>query len=146
MTSAAEAKALYQRFVDEAVNTGNFDLLDEMLSPDYLDHSTPPGVPPGIAGVKAVFAMFRTAFPDVKFTVEQMLFEDDFLATRVSGQGTQNGPFMGAPASGKHATWSSLGIFRVTDGKLAEHWGVPDLLGLLTQIGMISPPGGPGHH
>jgi steroid delta-isomerase-like uncharacterized protein len=133
-------KAIYQRMVDEVVNKGNFDVVEELFDPGYVDHGAPPGSPAGLEGVKAIFGMFRTAFPDVKFTVDQMVSQDDIVATLVHGEGTQDGPFMGIPPSGKHAVWRSVGFFRVKDGKIVEHWGIPDLLGLLIQIGVIPPP------
>lgn len=135
---AGEAgKALYRRFVEEVVNSGNFAIVDELYAPDYIDHAAPPGAPGGTAGVKAVMGMFRTAFPDVHFTILLMVAEGDIVATFVSGEGTQTGPFLGHPPSGKHAKWSSTGFFRVRDNKIVEHWGVPDLLAILTQIGAM---------
>jgi predicted ester cyclase len=134
-------KALYQRFVEEVVNGGRFDVVDELFDPNYLDHSAPPGAPGGTAGVKAVMGMFRTAFPDVHFTIVKMVSEGDIVATFVTGEGTNNGPFMGKPPSGKHARWNSTGFFRVVNGKIVEHWGVPDLLAIMMQTGAIPAPG-----
>jgi len=143
MAGEGEAgKALYTRMVDEVVNQGHFDVVDELFDPGYIDHSAPPGAPGGLDGVKAVFGMFRTGFPDVKFTIEQMVAEGDMVATFVHGEGTNDGEFMGRPPSGKSARWQSTGFFRVKNGKIVEHWGVPDLLGLMTQIGAIPGPGG----
>jgi steroid delta-isomerase-like uncharacterized protein len=139
-----EYKAIYRRFVEEVVNGGNFDIIDELYAPDYVDHAAPPGAPGGTAGVKAIMGMFRTAFPDVHFTIQLMVAEGDIVATFVSGEGTNDGPFMGRPASGKHAKWNSTGFFRVRDGRIVEHWGVPDLLAIMTQIGAIGGPGA-GH-
>jgi steroid delta-isomerase-like uncharacterized protein len=132
-----ENKAIYRRFVEEVVNSGHFDVVDQLYAPDYVDHAAPPGAPAGTAGVKAVMGMFRTAFPDVHFTIVQMVGEGDMVGTYVTGEGTQNGPFMGFPPSGKHVRWASTGFFRVRDGRIVEHWGVPDLLGIMTQIGAI---------
>lgn len=133
-------KAVYRRMVDEVVNQGRFEVVDEIFHPGYVDHSAPPGAPGGLEGVKAIFSMFRTGFPDVKFTIDDMVAEGDIVATLVHGEGTQTGPFMGTPPSNKHARWRSVGFFRVEDGKIVEHWGIPDLLGLLIQIGVIPPP------
>jgi predicted ester cyclase len=77
----------------------------------------------------------------VHFAIDGLVAEDDRVATWVTGHGTNNGPFLGNAPSGKPATWSSFGIFRVKDGKIVEHWGIPDLIGLLQQIGAI--PEGP---
>lgn len=136
-----ENKAVYRRFVEEIINQGKHDLVYELYSPDYVDHNAPPGIPPGLEGVKGIFALFRTGFPDVHFTINRLVGEGDKVATWVTGHGTNTGPFLGNPPSGKEATWSSFGIFRVKDGKIVEHWGIPDLVGLLQQIGAI--PGGP---
>lgn len=140
MTPQEQAKAIYQRMVDDVVNQGKFDVVDELFSPEYVDHAAPPGAPAGLEGVKAIFGMFRGAFPDVKFTIDEMVAEGDIVATRVHGEGTQNGPFMGVPPSGKHAVWRSVGFFRVKDGKIVEHWGIPDLFGLMIQLGIIPEP------
>lgn len=137
--SVEESKALYRHFVEQVINNGQFDEIPGLYTADYVDHSAPPGVPGGLDGVRGVFGMFRTAFPDVHFVIDDMVGEGDFVATRVTGQGTQDGPFMGIPPSGRHAVWGSKGIFRVRDGKIAEHWGMPDLVALLGQIGALPP-------
>jgi len=134
-----EYKALYRRFVDGIINNGHFELVEEVFSPDYLDHSAPPGAPMGLDGVRAVFQMFRNAFPDIHFEIIKMVSEDDIVATFVHGEGTQQGPFLGIPPTGKHAQWNSTGFFRVQDGKIVEHWGVPDFFSLMNQL-----TGGPG--
>lgn len=139
--SIEENKAIYRRFVEEIINEGQFDVVSALFSPDYVDHSSPPGAPSGLEGVKAVFAMFRTGFPDVHFTIENLVGEGDKVATRVTGRGTNNGPFMGRPPTGKQVTWGSMGVFRVANGKIVEHWGAPDLFSLLQQLGAIPTPG-----
>jgi predicted ester cyclase len=140
-SSSVEAnKDVYRRMVEEVVNQGNFDVVDELFHPDYVDHAAPPGSPPGLEGVKGVFRMFRGGFPEVKFTIDQMIGEGNYVATLVHGEGTQTGQFIEFPPSGKHAVWRSVGFFRVEDGLIREHWGIPDLLGLLIQIGVIPPP------
>lgn len=136
-------KTVYRRFVEEVINGGNLDVIEEIFAPDYVDHSLPPGAPPGLAAVRMVPGLFRGGFPDVHFTIEQMVGEGDWVATRVTGHGTHQGPFMGIEATGNQATWSSVGFFRVENGKIVEHHGVPDLLGLMRQLG--AGPGAGGH-
>jgi steroid delta-isomerase-like uncharacterized protein len=140
MTQSEANKAVYRRMVDEVVNQGHFEVIKELFHPDYLDHSAPPGMPNGFDSVQAVFSAFRTGFPDVKFTIDDMVSQGDIVATLVHGEGTQTGQFMNIPATGKHAKWRSVGFFRVRDGKIVEHWGIPDMLGLLIQLGVIPPP------
>jgi predicted ester cyclase len=136
-----EHKALYVRFVENVINQGHYDEVSEIFSPDYLDHSAPPGAPGGLDGVTAVFTMFRTAFPDIHFTILHMVAEGDMVATFVSGEGTHKGPLMGLAATGRHAQWNSTGFFRVQNGRIVEHWGIPDLFSLMGQLGA-----GPGGH
>jgi len=135
-----ENKQIYSRFVEEVINGGNLDAVDELFSRDYVDHSAPPGAPEGLDGVKAIPQMFRGAFPDVHFTIEDMVAERDIVATRVTGRGTHEGEFFGVAPTGMHATWASMGFFRVADGTIVEHWGAPDLLSLLQQLGAIPAP------
>ena len=139
-TDIAANKAVYERMVNEIVNQGKFEVVDEIFHPDYVDHVAPPGTTPGLEGVKEIFAMFRTGFPDVKFNIDNMVGEGSYVATLVHGEGTHTGQFIAFPPSGKHAVWRSVGFFRVEDGLIREHWGIPDLLGLLIQIGVIPPP------
>jgi predicted ester cyclase len=140
MTQSEANKAVYRRMVDEVVNQGNFDVVEELFDPSYVDHGAPPGMPEGLEGVKWIFGAFRAGFPDVKFTIDDMVSQGDVVATLVHGEGTQTGPFMNIPPTGKHARWRSVGFFRVRDGKIVEHWGIPDMLGLLIQLGVIPPP------
>jgi len=89
-----------------------------------------------VAGMPAVLDLFPKG---LRFEIKAMTAEGDRVATRVTGHGTNDGSFMGAPPTGRKATWTSKGIFRVADGRIAEHWGQPDLLSLLGQLGMLPP-------
>lgn len=140
MTPQEQSKEIYRRMVNEVVNQGHFEVVEELFHPDYVDHAAPPGAPGGLEGVKAIFGMFRTAFPDVVFRIDDMVADGDIVATLVHGEGTHNGPFMGLAPTGIHAAWRSVGFFRVKDGKIVEHWGIPDLFGLLVQLGVIPEP------
>jgi predicted ester cyclase len=137
------AKTVYRTFVEEVINKGNYDVIPELYATDYLDHNAPPGVPTGgFDGIKAVPVFFRGAFPDVHFVIEDMVSQGDWVATRVSGKGTHLGkPFMGIDPTGLRAGWSSLGFFRVSNGKIAEHFGQPDLAGLRGQLTREIKPG-----
>ena len=130
-------KMLYRKFVENVINEGRFEMVDDLFSPEYLDHSAPPGAPGGLDGVRAVFSMFRTAFPDVHFHIDHMVEQGDLVGTRVTGTGTHDGPFMHLSPTGRSVTWESFGIFRVHNDKIVEHWGQPDLFGLMQQLGAI---------
>jgi steroid delta-isomerase-like uncharacterized protein len=143
MTTEAN-KANARRFIDEVVNRGNVAVIDELAGPNYVDHTTPPGMPGGIEGLKAFVTMFRAAFPDLHYTIDDTIAEGDRLVQRNTAHGTMKGDFMGMPASGKEATWSEIHIVRFDDdGKAVEHWGVVDQLGMLAQLGFAQAPGQP---
>ena len=135
-------KQRYRDFVAE-INKGNIDGVDEFFADDYVEHSAPPGAPPGVETIKMVFRMFRTAFPDVEFHVTDLVAEGDKLCTYVIGEGTHDGPFMGVQPTGTHARWAAFGINRYENGRIKEHWGLPDLMGLMTQLGAIPAPAAP---
>jgi len=137
-------KATGRRFLDEVANRGNFSAIDEIYGPNYLDHSVPPGVPGTTEGAKGFWTMFRTAFPDLHYTIDDEVAEGDRLVQRITGHGTMRGDFQGMPASGKEATWSEIHVVRFNvDGKAIEHWGVVDQLGMLVQLGFAPVPGQP---
>jgi predicted ester cyclase len=134
----SQKKQVYRRFVEEVINNGNLSVIPELYHPEYVDHTAPPGAVQGqsvFEQVAAIQTMFRGAFPDVHFTIEGMIEDGDWIATRVTGRGQHIGrPFMGVAPSGHRLAWSSLGFFRIQDGKIIEHFGQPDLLGLHEQI------------
>ena len=138
-----ENKASARRFLDEVVNGGNFAAIDELTHPNFVDHSAPPGVPPTNEGFKAFMTMFRAAFPDLHYTIDDEVAEGDRVVQRTTAHGTMRGDFQGMPASGKEATWSEIHITRFADGMAVEHWGVVDQLGMLVQLGFAQAPGQP---
>ncbi len=139
--SAEENKALVRRFVDEVQSAGNIDAIDELCSPEFVNHSAPPGVPPNCEGVKQLTAMFRRAFPDSYFIVEDMIAEGDKVVSRKTFHGTHEGEFMGIPPSGRSVSMGLIDIVRVSEGRVVEHWSMGDNLGLMQQLGVIPQPG-----
>ena len=135
--SAEDNKALVRRFVDEVQSGGNVGLIDEICSPGFVNHSAPPGIPADREGVKILTAMFRGAFPDSYFTVEDMVAEGDKVATRKTFHGTHEGEFMGIPPSGRAVSMGLIDIVRIYDGRVVEHWAMGDSLGLMQQLGVI---------
>ena len=135
--SAQDNKTLVRRFVDEVQSGGNINLIDEICSPEFVNHSAPPGVPADCEGIKIVTAMFRGAFPDSYFTVEDMIAEGDKVATRKTFHGTHEGEFMGIPPSGRSVSMGLIDIVRISDRRVVEHWSMGDSLGLMQQLGVI---------
>ena len=133
-------KALNRRFVEEVINQGNTDAIDELIDPGVVDHAAPPGFPTGREGAKQFAAMMRSAFPNLHLTIEDMIAEGDKVVMRSTWSGTHEGEFMGIPATGRQVTVSAIDITRVADGRMVEHWEQFDALGLMQQLGVVPPP------
>ena len=121
----------------EGIREGNFDLFDELVDENVVEHEEFPGIPPGREGVKQFFGMMSEAFDGFRFDVEDIVVEGDKGAARVTMKGTHSGEFMGVPATGKQVSVSAIDIFRLADGKIVEHWGVTDAMALMQQLGAI---------
>ncbi len=137
-------KALVRRLLEEDIGRGNEAVADEIIHPAFVDHTNPPGMQHGIAGHKAVVRLFRSVFPDLEWRIEDMVAEGDKVAVRTTMRGPQRGAFFGVPPTGKAVEMAGVHVLRIADGKIAEHWGSNDDLGLLQQLGAIPPPGRPG--
>lgn len=122
----------------EAVNTGNLALLDKYVAPGYVEHSD------GFQGVepfKQQITAFRTAFPDLRVTIEDLLLADGGrFASRTTVTGTHTGDLMGMPPTGTHISVEAVDIGRVADGQAQERWGGLNMYSLLTQLGAIPVP------
>ena len=138
--SAEENKAIMRRFW-EVWEQGNIDLLDELLSPDYINHNlATPGLSSGPEGVKAVVSMFRSAMPDIKVVVEDIIAESDKVATRYALEGThRGGELFAVPPTGQRLSIKSITVERVLDGRIREHWRNTDELGMMRQLGVFPP-------
>jgi predicted ester cyclase len=136
-----DIKLTAERIPLEVLNTGNFALLDELLTTDFVEHTPQPGIPPTREGLKQSLIALRTAFPDVRYTIEGSVACGDEIVQRVKATGTMTGEFMGIPPTGKRATWTEIHIGRGVNGRLTEHWGLIDQLGMLVQLGIVVAPG-----
>ncbi len=127
--------------MEEVLNKGNLEVIDELCSADVVDHAAPPGTPPGIEGVKQMIGMYRAAFPELHITIEDMIAEGDKVACRYTLRGTHQGDLMGISPSGKQVTVRGIDIGRIVGGKSVEHWEVFDELGMMQQLGLVPPLG-----
>jgi steroid delta-isomerase-like uncharacterized protein len=140
MTQTQDIKRAAARFyemVNETMRTGNAALLDEVVAPNAVDHNPGPGQAPGRDGIKKAFIEFRSAFPDMRMDVQDMVAEGDKVACRVISRMTHRGDFQGIPATGRQVTLSVIDILRFVNGKMAERWGEFDSLGLMQQLGAV---------
>jgi steroid delta-isomerase-like uncharacterized protein len=138
--SVDDLKSLMRRFVEEFQSEGEEAVADELLADTFRNHTTPPGMSPDKQGVKAYFAAFRSAVPDLRAQVHDMLVDGDKVVTRKTFHGTHTGEFMGLPATGNAISVDVIDIVRVRDGRFVEHWNVLDTLALMQQLGGVAPP------
>ena len=136
-----DIRRIASRIPLEVINDGKFELLDELLATDFVDHTPRMGVPATSAGLKQSITELKNAFPDVRYAIDDAFTCGDQVVHRLSATGTMRGTFMGIPATGKQATWSEIHVGRVVDGRLTEHWGLIDQLGMLVQLGIVPEPG-----
>lgn len=131
-----ENKALVRRFCEEVWNKGNLDVMKEIFAPDYVRHDLRPGNPlAGPEGQKKIASDFRAAFPDLRMTIDLLVAEEDMVVVRWTTEGTNTGPWANVPPTGKHARFSGVNIFRISNGKVVELWNHRDDLGLMQQLG-----------
>jgi len=144
-TSEEENKAHYRRTFEEVFNQGNLALVDELVAPDFLDHEVPPGMNNrGPDSTRQLVTMLRTAFPDLHFTIEDLVAEGDTVAGRVTMSGTHLGPFQGIPPTGRSLQQAQMYFVRFRDGKAIEHRAVRDELGMMRQLGVLPAPANAG--
>lgn len=138
MDHSATARRLY-----DLINAKDIDGFATNLSDDFVEYEVTPGLEPNREGVKTFFRMQLAAFPDLRMIVEDIVANGDKVVARVRLTGTNGGELMGMPASGKSVDVQLIDIFRFDgDGRIAEHWGVFDALGMMQQLG-VAPTGPP---
>jgi steroid delta-isomerase-like uncharacterized protein len=137
-------KTTFRHLVDELINNKNYEVIDELFAPDFVEHEEIPGIDLGREGLRQAFQMFHIAFPDLQVTIQDILADGDKVVARERWTGTHQGEFMGMPATGKQVDFSVIDIVRLAEGKLVEHWAVSDMLVLMTQLGAIPEPDGVG--
>jgi steroid delta-isomerase-like uncharacterized protein len=133
-----ENKAAARRFF-EIWEAGDLDALDEVVAPDSVDHDPyNPYGQEGLEGAKKTIAMYREAFPDTQFEIEDQIAAGDKVVTRWTATGTHEGELMGAQPTGKKATITGITIDRIQDGKIAEGWTNWDILKLMQTVGAVA--------
>ena len=132
--STEENKALIRRYW-EANNEHNVDILDELMTTDYVQHDTTGDM--NLQDVKAHNTMVIAAFPDVTATIDDIIAEGDRVVVRMTMSGTHKGEYRGIPSTGKTAVVTEMSIYRISEGKIAEGWDLSDRLGLMQQLGAI---------
>jgi predicted ester cyclase len=135
--STEEDKSLIRSYVEEVLNGGKFEVLDDLLSPNYKRYLSPTTAPLPPEAQKQRLAGLRAAFPDIHLTIEDLVVEDDRVAFRMTLRGTHQGPFQGITPTGRQVTVSAIDVVHIENGRFSEHWGGPDMLALLQQVGAV---------
>ncbi len=132
-----ENKAVVRRYYEEFVNLGNLAVADEIIASECPLYVGSALVGTGPEAFKQFRARMYTGFPDLRFTIEDLVDQGEKVADRVSVRGTHQGEFMGMPPTGKRVESSAISLARIREGKIVERRGMPDMLGLMRQIGAV---------
>jgi predicted ester cyclase len=132
MTPSAKIE-MFHRVIQEGFNRGNFDAWNDCFPENIAEHQY--GMPQTLEGFKRAIAGLRTAFPDLTLTIEDTACVEDKVWSRMTGRGTHRAPFLGMQPTGKSFEITVIDVCRFENGKIVEHWGVPDRFALLDQLG-----------
>lgn len=130
-----ENKAIITRMNKEYIEEGNVDIVYELFDNDFVNHTAPPGLPPGQQGIIVFFDhILKPAFYNLKVVIHDQIAEGDLVTTRKSYHAIHNGEFFGVPASNKSVIMDIIDIMKLNEGKITDHWGMVDMPGLMAQI------------
>lgn len=127
-------RAIILRFIHEFQTANQIATAEELLAPDFVDHTPFPGFSGDRAGVLNLFAALRGAFPDLRAEVIHQIEQGDRVATHKIFQATHRGDFMGIPATGRAIQIDVIDLVRIENGRIAEHWNAVDAEGLMRQL------------
>jgi predicted ester cyclase len=134
-------KRLYRDYLETVVNKRQPDAAGSFFAEGVIEHN--PNLPQGLAGRQKFLANVLAGFSDYHGEIQTILAEGDSLVVRVLWTGTQDGPFLGQPATGHKLRFTTADFFRIDNGKIAEHWDVVDSLAYTVALGLVSPPKSP---
>jgi predicted ester cyclase len=139
--STSTAAEVVERMLHEGFEAGNGDIVDELCAPDMIEHQFGlSGVgPTAIEKLRRGIQTVHAAFSDLRFTVADIAQNGDTVWIRAEVTGTHTGPFIGPP-TGKPVHFTVIDVATVRDGRIVEHWGVPDRFAILAQTGQLPRP------
>jgi predicted ester cyclase len=135
--SIEENKLLIRRFIEEIINTGNVDAIEDFIASDYTEVHEGKKHVIGIQGAKEHILGVRQTYPDLTLTVEQQIAEGEWVATCITARGTHAGSWLGMKPTGKAVAFTGVNINKVVDGKIVEHGGAANIFEPLLEIGAI---------
>jgi predicted ester cyclase len=137
----ATNESIYRRIIEEGFNHGRLEIADELIAAGAVEHQR--GSADGPEGLKRTIKILRSAFPDFTITITELVAVGDKVWVMQKGGGTNLGSFAGHPPTGRKAFIDVIDVCRFENGKVVEHWGVPDQLGMMMALGHITPPARP---
>jgi steroid delta-isomerase-like uncharacterized protein len=129
-----------RRFVDEVINQGQIDRADQFVWEDVIEQVPLPGQGPGLEGLKDILRAMRAGFPDLLFSIEEQIVEEDKVVSRFEWTGTHHGVFLGVPATGRSVRVWGIVIDRLQSSRIKETRIIMDTMGLMMQLGAIPSP------
>jgi steroid delta-isomerase-like uncharacterized protein len=138
--STVENKNVISMFIEDVLNQGRLERADDLVVEDFVELDPLPGQSPGREGLKQVIREMRTSFPDMHWKAEEMISEGEKVSTRFTWTGTQRGPFLGIPATGRTIAVKGVVIDRLIAGKMVDSRILMDTLGMMQQLGAIPAP------
>jgi predicted ester cyclase len=140
LSEQKQNEQLFRTLIEEAFNKGNLDILDDLVSDDLVEHQfVGPNHPRGVEGARAIVRDCRSLLGDFTLTIQDLVATGDTVWARMIGEGIHQREFFGFPPTGKRTRVDVVDICRFKDGKMVEHWGIPDRFHLLIQIGAWPP-------
>ncbi len=135
--SVEKNKKLIRSYIEEVINTGNVELMEKFISPNYVEVHEGKRYEVGIQGAKDHIVGVRETYPDLTLTVDQQIAEGDWVATCITAKGTHKGSWLGMKPTGKQVSFTGVNIEKIENGKITEHGGAANLLLQLLEIGAI---------
>jgi predicted ester cyclase len=120
----------------EIFGGGEVGLVDELIAPGCVDHSAPPGTPAGPEGIRATVGWLHSVFDELDYEIEDVFGAGDRVAVRATFSGVHSGELFGNAPTGRRFSVSHIHVYRVEDGRIAEHWATRDDLGMMRQLGL----------
>lgn len=136
--SVEQNREVFRRVIEEGFNNGNLDALNDCFPPTYIEHQF--DLPSSREEFKGSIGYLRETFAPFSLTIEDMVGDGDKVWARLTGRGTNSKEFMGRPPTGKTFEITVIDVCRFEDGKIVEHWGVPDRFPMITQLGLLPGP------
>jgi len=133
----------YLKELEWVVNGGCMELIDQMIAPEYVNHSAPPGAAQGPDAIRQYLTLLKGAFPDRKVRNDMLICAGDYVIVRSTVTGTSTGPYFGKPATGKSYSVTGTDIYLIKDGKFRARWGNEDAMGMMTQLDYLPAEGPP---